>query len=72
MPTLIVKDKSSEAQQFLAFARTLPYVHIVEDASAKNESALKASVADTLRKTERGEELVVCENAEDMFNRLGI
>jgi hypothetical protein len=71
MPTLIVKDSSIHAQQFLAFARTLPYIDFVDDVR-KPARTLKKSVMDTLKKTERGKELIVCEDANDMFNKLGI
>jgi hypothetical protein len=71
MPTLIVKDNSLHAQQFLAFARTLPEMDVVDD-SRTPDRTLKKSVLDTLKKTERGEELIVCKNADDMFKKLGI
>ena len=33
---------------------------------------LKPSVADTLKKTEQGKNLIVCKDANDMFAKLGI
>ncbi|MDR0866275.1 MAG: hypothetical protein LBO74_15280 [Candidatus Symbiothrix sp.] len=71
MPTLVLKDNSLDALQFLQFARTLPYIDIIEDFE-KAVPGFKKSVADTLKKTEQGKELVVCKNAEDMFNKLDI
>jgi hypothetical protein len=70
MATLIVKENSLKAQQFLEFVRTLSYVNIVED---KNPAVkFKKSVANTLKKSEQGKELIECNNADDMFNKLGI
>jgi hypothetical protein len=71
MTTIILKDNSSNAQQFLAFARTLPYIDIIEAAPAPTEH-FKKSVADVLKKSEQGADLVECRDAEDMFHQLGI
>jgi hypothetical protein len=71
MTTIILKDNSSSAQQFLAFARTLPYVNIIETSKAPAKK-FKKSVADILKKSEQGIDLVACRDAEDMFNQLGI
>ena len=64
MTTLIVKGKSAQARQFLEFARTLPCVEVVE----KKQRRFK----ETLRKSERREDLVICEDLNDMFNKLGL
>ena len=71
MTTIILKDNSSNAKQFLAFARTLPYVDIIEKPQNTTKK-FKKTVSDTLKKSEQGEDLVVCRNAEDMFTQLGI
>jgi hypothetical protein len=36
------------------------------------QKSVKYEVAETLRKSEQGEDLIVCEDANDVFNRLGI
>jgi hypothetical protein len=71
MTTIILKDNNSSAQQFLAFARTLPYVDVIE-APKKPAKNFKKSVADVLKKSEQGVDLVACRDAEDLFNQLGI
>lgn len=71
MATIVLKDNSSDAKQFLAFARTLPYVDIIEKPQ-HTAKKLKKAVSDALKKSEQGEDLVVCRNAEDMFTQLGI
>ena len=72
MPTLIVRNDGPDARQFLAFAQTLPYVDVIEDITKHKKSTLKKSVINTLRKTEQGEDLVVCKNVDEMFEQLGI
>jgi hypothetical protein len=71
MTTLVLKNNSLGAQQFLKFARTLPYIDIIED-DKKTTDVLRMSVVETLKKTEREEDLVVCENIDDLFEKLGI
>jgi hypothetical protein len=71
MTTLVLKNNSLDAKQFLRFARTLPYIDIIED-NKKVADIPKISVIETLKKTECGEELVVCENADDLFKKLNI
>jgi hypothetical protein len=68
MTTLIINSREKQARQFLAFAQTLPYVEVIEPKT----DILKKSVAETLRKADHGEDLVVCQNADDMFGKLGI
>jgi hypothetical protein len=72
MTTLVLKNNSPEAQQFLRFARTLPYIDIIESDDKDTVNILKVSVAETLNKAEQGEDLIICENAEEMFKKLGI
>ena len=72
MPTLLVRNDDLDARQFLAFAQTLPYVNVIEDIPKHKKATLKKSVINTLRKTEQGKELVVCENIDEMFVQLGI
>jgi len=72
MPTLIIRNNGLDARQFLAFAQTLPYVDVIEDVPRHKKNTLKKSVINTLQKTERGEDLVVCKTADDMFEQLGI
>jgi len=71
MTTLVIKDNSLRAHQFLEFARTLPYIDIVEDSKIRTQN-VKKSVAATLSKSEQGKDLIACENANDMFRKLGI
>lgn len=71
MTTLIIKNNSSNAHQFLAFARTLPYVDIIEDTGTV-KPVLKKSVAVALKESEQGKDLNVCKNADDMFTQLSI
>ncbi len=73
MTTLIVKDDSSDARQFLEFVRTLPYVNIVDNDKKENSmEKVKKNVAKTLKKTEQKKDLIPCKDADDMFNKLGI
>ncbi|MDR1974100.1 MAG: hypothetical protein LBQ31_05435 [Bacteroidales bacterium] len=73
MTTLVLKNNSLAAVQFLKFARTLPYVDVIETApNSVGNYELKDVVVDTMRKTELGEDLTICKDAEDMFNKLGI
>ncbi|MDR0694849.1 MAG: hypothetical protein LBF81_06090 [Prevotellaceae bacterium] len=71
MITLVIKNNSSNAHQFLAFARTLPYVDVIEDIDTA-EPQLKKSVAIALKKSEQGKDLNICKSADDMFTQLGI
>ena len=71
MTTLIIRDNSLNAQRFLEFVRTLPFVDIVE----QNDSPIKKVkpvVARALKKSEHGKELIICKDADDMFKKLGI
>jgi len=71
MATLIINENNASAQQFLKFAGTLPYVNIVDkhDIPVKK---LKHVVANALKKSEQGKDLIMCNNADDMFEKLGI
>ena len=71
MTTLIINENSSSAQQFLKFARTLPYVNVF-DSRETPEKKLKPAVANVLKKSEQGKNLIVCKDADDMFKKLGI
>jgi hypothetical protein len=71
MTTLVIKDDSLHAHQFLAFARTLPYIDIIEDKEIA-DCHLKKSVAVALKKSEEGKNLTICKSATDMFTQLGI
>jgi len=71
MTTLIIKRDTTQSRQFLAFARTLSFVDIVEknDTSAKK---FKPAVERSLKKSVRGKDLVECTDAEDMFRQWGL
>jgi cobyric acid synthase len=71
MTTIVLKNNSSNAKQFLAFVRTLPYVDIIENRQDTTKKFKKA-VSAALKKSEEGKDLVLCRNAEDMFTRLGV
>jgi len=71
MTTLFVRENGSESKYFLEFVRTLPYIDIVEENGVPVKK-VKRTVADALRKSELGDELTVCEDADDMFKKLGI
>jgi hypothetical protein len=71
MTTLIVKDDSITSRQFLEYARTLPYIEVVEKID-QSDKTLKPSVAKALRKSANGEGLVECKDADDMFQKLGL
>jgi hypothetical protein len=71
MTTLVIKDDSLHAHQFLAFARTLPYIDIIENKEITNP-CFKKSVTVALKKSEQGKNLTMCKNADDMFSQLGI
>ena len=67
LATLIIKNDSAQSRNFLAHARTLPYVDVVEE-----RRRFKPEVEEALRKSEQGEDLVACENLDDMFAKLGL
>ncbi|MCL2039404.1 MAG: hypothetical protein FWG85_03130 [Bacteroidetes bacterium] len=69
MTTILIKDNNVNAKQFLEFARTLPYVEIVNEHSIPKYNA---AVTETLIKSEIGEDLIECKDANDFFNKLGI
>ena len=71
MTTLIVRGRSAQSQQFLAYAKTLPYVDVLEDNNRKVKR-FKPEVEDVLLKSEHGEDLIKCENLDEMFIQLGI
>jgi hypothetical protein len=71
MTTIVLKETNLHAKQFLEFARTLPYVDIIEE-SQRTVKQFKKVVSNALKKSEQGKDLVVCRNAEDMFTKLGI
>ena len=71
MPTLVIKTNSAQSRQFLEYARTLPYVDVVDESYAP-QRRFKPEVEETLRKAERGEDLIVCKDAEDMFRQWGL
>jgi len=71
MTTLIINENSISAQQFLKFASTLPYVD-VSKGNEIPEKKLKPAVSSALKKSDRGKDLIVCKDADDMFNKLGI
>ena len=71
MTTLIVKGRSSQSQQFLAYAKTLPYVDVLEE-NGQRMKRFKPEVEKALLKSECGEELTRCENIDEMFKQLGI
>ncbi|GHT66706.1 hypothetical protein AGMMS50239_28590 [Bacteroidia bacterium] len=71
MSTIIVKDNSLSARQFLAFVRTLPFVDVLEDSQEMTEK-FKKTVVHTLKESEEGKNLTTCTDADDMFHKLGI
>lgn len=71
MATLIINENNSNAQQFLKFAGTLPYVEIVEK-SEVSVKKIKRAVSNTLKESEQGKDLIICKDADDMFRKLGI
>jgi hypothetical protein len=71
MTTIVLKEDNVNARQFLEFARTLPYVEIIEEPQS-TAKPFKKAVSNALRKSEEGKELVTCRNIEDMFAKLGI
>ena len=71
MTTLIINENNSSAQQFLKFARTLPYVDVI-NSNEVPEKKLKPMVSNALKKSEQGKNLILCKDADDMFGKLGI
>jgi hypothetical protein len=71
MATLIINEKSASAQQFLKFAGTLPYVDVL-NSNEMPEKKLKPAVSTALKQSEQGKNLIVCKDADDMFEKLGI
>lgn len=64
----IIKD-SEQSRNFLAYARNLPYVEVVDK---KERCRLKPEVEAELLRPDSEKGLVVCENVEEMFRQLGI
>ena len=60
-----------QSRQFLAFVRTLPYIDIVEENDTRTRK-FKPAVERSLKKSVRGEDLVACKDAEDMFKQWGL
>jgi len=71
MATLIINENNTSAQQFMKFVRTLPYVDIVEESDIPVKK-IKPVVANVLKKSEQGKDLIICKDADDMFKKLGI
>ncbi len=71
MTTLVVKGNSLSARQFLEFVRTLPFVEVIEDKKEPRKK-MKQAVTNALKKSEQGEDLIECKDADDMFRKLGI
>jgi len=72
MTTLVIRGNSAQSRSFLEYARTLPYVEVAEEGSEHFTHKLKPEVENAILKSEREEELVVCENVDDMFEKLGL
>jgi hypothetical protein len=70
MATLIVKGNNATARRFLEFARTLPYVEIIEG-NDKPVKKLKPEVEASIKMSMRGEGLTECSDVDDMFKKLG-
>ena len=71
MTTLMVRDRGSEAKQFLNYARTLPFVDVLDEKSDKPEKKLKPSVEAGIRKSMRGEGLTYHDSVDDMLKSMG-
>ena len=71
MTTLIIRKDNAQSRHFLAYARTLPYIDVVEEGKVP-EKKLKPSVVRSIKRSMRGKDLIACENAEEMFRQLGI
>jgi hypothetical protein len=72
MTTIALKESDLNANHFLLeFARTLPYVDIIEEPQSTVKQ-FKSAVSSALKKSEQGKDLLVCRNAEDMFTKLGL
>jgi len=67
MTTLIIKNNNVHARHFIEYARSLPYVEVVEAETRR----FKPEVEKALRDSKKGVGLVRCEDAQDMFKRLG-
>ena len=66
---LIKNDNTEDSIRFLEFARTLPYIEVIDE---QTNPQFNPSVVETLKKSENNEDLIECKDANDMFNKLGI
>ena len=58
MTTLIIRSDSAQSRQFLEYARTLPYIDVVEEEMIP-ERTLKRLVERSIKKSMRGENLTI-------------
>ena len=68
MTTLVIRKNNIHSRKFLEYARSLPYVDVVEE----KQRRFKPEVEESLQKSLRGEDLVRCKDAEDMFKQWGL
>ena len=71
MTTLIINSNSAEAVSFLQHARSLPFVEVIEK-SDEPVVRFKPAVERSMRRSLKGKGLVACQDADDMFQKLGI
>ena len=72
MTTLAVKNTGAQSRNFLEYARSLPYVRVITEDHHIWKKKPKPEVEEALLKAERGEDVTVCKDAEDIFRCLGI
>ena len=71
MTTLVIRRDNIHSRKFLEYARSLPYVDVVEN---KKDSIrkFKPEVQEALLASEQGEGLVEYGSVDEMFKQLGI
>jgi len=71
MTTLVVRRNNIHSRKFLEYARSLPYVDVVEN-DKNSIRKFKPEVQEALKASERGDGLVEYGSVDEMFNQLGI
>ena len=71
MTTLIIRRNNIHSRKFLEYARSLPYIDIVEN-DKNSIRKFKPEVQKALLASEQGEGLIEYGSVDEMFKQLGI
>jgi PII-like signaling protein len=71
MTTLVIKGNNIHSRKFLEYARSLPYIDVVDN-NKNSIRKFKPEVQEALLASERGEGLTEYGSVDEMFKQLGI